>query len=163
MVSLGTTLINLKIATLVKFGGWDRIEDGYTGQGTDVFIGAGITRKGEDKPNIDLCAEFEMLWGFVLGYVKQLNTIDPQGYYYRDYDVPFEASKWVLIGIPKQSSVYLVLSETEETLVVGDKIICKDGVFTEAATADDFQMIVEEPVTGVADTRKYFYARWVKS
>ena len=163
MVALGTTLIDKKIKTLVKFGGWDRIEDGYTYEGEDIFIGAGVCRFGETRPNIDLCAMNEALWGFVLGYNRQLNTIDPQGYYYRDYDNPFGSSKWVLVGIPKQSSVYLVLSETEETLAVNDKIYCKDGVFTKAASGHNYQMICEEAVTGVGNVRKYFYARWVKS
>ena len=163
MVDLGTTLIDMKIKTLVKFGGWDRIEDGYTDNQTTIFIGAGVCRFGETRPNIDLCAMNEALWGFVLGYVKQLNTIDPQGYYYRDYDHPFGASKWVNVGIPKQSSVYLVLSETAETLSVNDKIYCTAGVFTKAASGHNYQMIVEEPVVGVGGIRKYFYARWVKS
>ena len=162
MVALGTTLIAKKIKTLVKFGGWDRIEDAMT-NGTDIFIGAGVARLGETRPDIDLCAAEDTLWGFVLGYNKQLNTIDSQGYYYRDYDVPFANNKWVLVGIPKQSSVYLVLSETEETLAIGQKIYCLDGVFTKASSARNYQMIVEEAVTGVADVRKYFYARWVKS
>lgn len=162
MVSLGTTLINLNISTLVKFGGWDRIEDAMT-TGADIFIGAGVSRFGETKPDIDLCAAVEVLWGFVLGYNKQLNTIDAQGYFYRDYDNPFANNKWVLVGIPKQSAVYLVLSATEETLAISDKIYCVDGVFTKATTSDNYQMICEEPVTGVAAVRKYFYARWVKS
>lgn len=162
MVALGTTLIAKKIKTLVKFGGWDRIEDART-NGTDIFIGAGVARVGETRPDIDLCAAIETLWGFVLGYNKQLNTIDSQGYYYRDYDNCFGDNKWVLVGIPKQSSVYLVLSETAETLAIGQKIYCVDGVFTKADTADNYQMIVEEAVTGVASVRKYFYARWVKS
>lgn len=163
MVALGTTLINMKIKGLVKFGGWDRIEDANTGTGEDIFIGAGVARTGETKPIIDLCAMNETLWGFVLGYAKQLETIDPQGYYYRDYDHPFGASKKILVGIPKQSSVYLVLSETAETLAVGQKIYCTAGVFTKAASGHNYQMIVEEPVVGVAGIRKYFYARWVKS
>jgi hypothetical protein len=161
-VALGTTLIDLGIKTLVKFGGWDRIEDAYT-TGTDIFIGAGVTRFGETKPNIDLCAEVEVLWGFVLGYNKQLNTIDSQGYFYRDYDNPFVASKWVLVGIPKQSAVYLILSATNTTIAIADKLKCVDGVFAVADTNDNYQMIAEEAVTAAANTRKYFYARWVKS
>lgn len=162
MVALGTTLIDKKIKTLVKFGGWDRIEDART-NGDDIFIGAGVSRFGETRPDIDLCARVEALWGFVIGYNTQLNTIDNEGYYYRDYDVPFADNKWVRVGIPKQSSVYLVLSETAETLAVNDKIYCTGGVFTKADTDDNYQMIVEEAVVGVAEVRKYFYARWVKS
>ena len=163
MVDLGTTLIDKKIKTLVKFGGWDRIEDGYTDNQTTIFIGAGLSRYGETRPNVDLCSAIEALWGFCLGYNRQLNTIDTQGYYYRDYDHPFAIEKWILVGIPKQSSVYLVLSETEETLAINDKIYCVDGVFTRASTAKNYQMICEEAVVGVAAVRKYFYARWVKS
>jgi len=162
MVSLGTTLINKGVKSLVKFGGFDRIEDAYT-TGTDIFIGAGITRFGETKPNIDLCAVVDALWGFVLGYNKQLNTIHANGYYFNDYDNPFAASKWVLVGIPRQQAVYLVLSETNTTIAIGDKINCVDGVFKVATTGDNYQMIAEEAVTATADTRKYFYARWVKS
>lgn len=162
MVSLGTTLINLGVKTLVKYGGFQRIEDAYT-TGSDIFIGAGVTRFGETKPNIDLCAEVDALWGFVLGYNKQLNTIDSQGFFYRDYDNPFAASKWVLVGIPVPGNVYLVLSETNTTIAINDKLKCVDGVFAVADTNDNYQMIAEEAVVGASDTRKYFYARWVKS
>ena len=48
--------------------------------------------------------------------------------------------------------MYLVLSETAETLAIGNKIKCVDGVFTKANTSDNYQMIAEEAVTGVAST-----------
>lgn len=161
-VALGTTLINKAIKTLIKYGGWERIEDAKT-NGTDIYIGAGVTRKGETKPDIDLCGEIEALWGFVLGYNRQLNTIDDEGYYYRDYDAPFANNKWVLVGIPRQNSVYLVLSATNTTIAIGNKLKCVDGVFEVADTDDNYQMIAEEAKTATANTRKYFYARWVKS
>ena len=59
--------------------------------------------------------------------------------------------------------VFLVLSETETTIAKGQKIKCVDGVWEPASTSDNYQMIAEEAVTAAADTRKYFYARWVKN
>jgi len=162
VVALGTTLINKGIKNMCKYGTFERIEDAIT-NGADIFIGAGVTRFGETKPYIDLCAEVEALWGFVLGYNKQLNTIDAEGYYYRDYDHPFATAKWVLVGIPRQNSVYLILLETALTVAIGNKLKCVDGVFQKADTNDNYQMLAEEASTGAASTRKYIYARWVKS
>ena len=100
-VALGTTLINKAISTLVRKGQWERIVDRIC-NGSDIFIGAGVTEKGEaNTSDIDLCAEIEALLGFVLGYVPQLETIDSQGYYYRDYDNPFPDNSWVRVGIPR--------------------------------------------------------------
>lgn len=163
-VALGTTLINLGIATLVRKGNWKRIVDRLT-TGTDMFIGAAVTEFGQGgtKSSIDLCAEIEAILGFILGYVPQLETIDNEGYYYRDYDNPFAASKWVRVGIPEPEMVILVLSETNTTIAIGNKLKCVDGVWQVAATSDNYQMIAEEAVVAAANTRKYFHARWVKN
>lgn len=161
-VALGTTLIDKNIRNLDKEGGWQRIEPGIT-TSTDCFIGAGVTRYGETGQYIDLCAEIEVLLGFILGYNTANETLDDQGYYYRDYDAPFASGKHVLIGIPKFGGIYLVLSGTEKTIPLYGRINCVDGVFEECVTSDNYQMIAEEAVTGAANTRKYFYARMVKN
>ena len=160
-VALGTTLIDKKIHGLSKEGGWQRIEPGIT-TSTDCFIGSGVTRHGMTGQYIDLCAELEALLGFILGYNTALETIDDEGYYYRDYDAPFSSGKNILIGIPKFGGIYLVLSGTEKSIGLHDRINCVDGVFETSSTSDNFQMIAEEAVTGVSNVRKYFYARMVK-
>lgn len=161
-VALNTTLISHGISTLLYKGQWERVVDRKT-TGTDIFIGAGVTDYGETQPDIDLCGEAEALLGFVLGYAPQLETIDSQGYYYRDYDHCFPDNSWVRVGIPKQGIVIFVLSDTQETIARGAPIKCIDGVFVDTSTREEYQMIAEEAVTGVASTRKYFYARWVKN
>ncbi len=162
-VSLSTTLINLGISTLVRKGQWARIVDRIC-NGSDIFIGAGVTEIGESNTSdIDLCAEIEALLGFVLGYVPQLETIHVNGYYYNDEDNPFADNSWVRVGIPTPGMVILVCSGTEKTIAKGDKINCSGGLFQTAATSDNYQMIAEEAVTGASNTRKYFYARWVKN
>lgn len=161
-VALDSTLITLGISTLLYKGQWERVVDRKT-TGTDIFIGAGVTDHGETQPEIDLVVLTESILGFVLGYVPQLNTIDSQGYYYRDYDNPFVAGKWVRVGIPKQGIVILVLSHEDETIGRGDMIKCVDGAWMTTESGEIYQMIAEEAVTGAAQTRKYFYARWVKN
>ncbi len=161
-VALNTTLIALGISTLLYKGQWARVVDRKV-NGADIFIGAGVTDYGETQPDVDLCGEAEPLLGFALGYVPQLETIDSQGYYYRDYDAPFPDNSWIRVGIPKQGDVILVLSDTQETIARGAPIKCIDGVFVDTTTREEFQMIAEEAVTGAALTRKYFYARWVKN
>ena len=161
-VALGTTLIAKKIHNLDKEGGWQRIEPAIT-TSTDIFIGAGVTRKGMTGQYIDLCAETEALLGFVLGYNTALETIDDEGYYYRDYDNPFISAKNVLVGVPKHGGIYLILSGTQKTIALFDRINCVDGVWEACATSDNFQMIAEEAVAGASNVRKYFYARWVKN
>ena len=161
-VALNTTLISHGISTLLYKGQWERVVDRKV-NGTDIFIGAGVTEVGETQPDIDLCAEAEALLGFVLGYSPQLETIDSQGYYYRDYDNPFPDNSWVRVGIPRQGLVIFVLSGTQDTIARGDPIKCIDGVFVKTGTREEYQMIAEEAVTGAINTRKYFYARWVKN
>lgn len=161
-VALGTTLLALNIHNLDKEGGFQRIEPGIT-TSTDIFIGAGVTRRGLTGMYIDLCAEIEALLGFVLGYNTAKETVDDEGYYYRDYDNPFTSGKHVLIGIPKQGGKYLILSETNETIELFEKLKCVDGVWKVADTADNYQMIAEEAVTGAGNVRKYFYGTWVKN
>lgn len=161
-VALNTTLRSHGISTLVYKGQWDRVVDRKV-NGTDIFIGAGVTEHGETQPDIALPAEAEALLGFVLGYVPQLETIDPLGYFYRDYDAPFPDNSWVRVGIPRQGMVIFVLSDTQETIGRGDMIKCVAGVWLTSNTREEYQMIAEEDVTGVVSTRKYFYARWVKN
>lgn len=161
-VALNTTLIDHGISTLLYKGQWERVVDRLT-TGTDIFIGAAVAEDAETQPDIDLCSEVEAILGFVLGYVPQLETIDSDGYYYRDEDNPFGDNKWVRVGIPKQGIVIFVCSGTEKTIGRGDKIKCVDGLWEAADTNDNYQMIAEEAVTGVSNTRKYFYARWVKN
>ena len=161
-VALGTTLLDKKIHNLDKEGGWQRVEPGIT-TSTDIFIGAGVTRIGLLGQYIDLSAETEALLGFVLGYNAALETIDDEGYYYRDYDNPFASGKNILIGIPKHGGIYLVLSGTNKTIALYQRIQCVDGVFEAVSTSGNSQMISEETVTGAGNVRKYFYARWVKN
>lgn len=165
-VALGTTLINLDIKGLVKKGKWDRIEDGRT-NGDDIFIGAAITRKDETFPDIDLCGEIEAIWGFVTGLNTARHTLPNvttgNAAFYNDYDNPFADNIYVRIGIPTPQMIILVLSATAATIARGRKLKCVDGVFQHADTNDNYQMISEEAVTGAANTRKYFYARFVKN
>jgi len=163
-VSLDSTLITLEISTLIFKGQWKRVVDRTTKtDSSDIFIGAAVTEHGETQPDIDLCAEIEAIKGFVLGYAPQLETIDSQGYYYRDEDHPFAAEKWIRVGIPDVGMIILVCSGTNKTIGRGDKIKCVDGLFEEADTNDNYQMIASEAVTGASNTRKYFYAEWVKA
>lgn len=161
-VALGTTLRAKKIHNLDKEGGWQRIEPGIT-TSTDIFIGAGVTRYGLAGRYIDLCAEVEALLGFVLGYDSTQETIDDEGYYFRDYDNPFASGKHILVGIPKHGGIYLVLSGTNKTIALYARIQCVDGVFEAVLTSGRDQMISEESITGAGNTRKYFYGRWVKN
>jgi hypothetical protein len=164
VVALDTTLRALNIATLVRRGqvGWQRIEDARV-NGADIFIGAGVTRYDETFPDIDLCAEIEALFGFVLGLNTNLANLPVEGAWFNDFDEPFADNAWVRVGIPQQGGVYLILSATNETIAIGDKLMCVDGVFAVAMTADNYQMIAEQAVVGAANTRRYLYARWVKN
>jgi len=161
--ALGTTLINLGIKTLLYKGQWAQIVDRVT-NGTDIFIGAGVTEFGEaTAADVDLCAEVEALLGFVIGLAPQFETIPANGMWYNDYDNPFADGINIRVGIPQQECVILVLSETNTTIAKGNKLKCVDGVWKVADTNDNYQMIAQEAVTAAADTRKYFYARWVKN
>ena len=162
-VALGTTLINLGIHTLLKTGAvWDRIEDARV-NGEDIFIGAIVTRKSETYPDIDLCGVYEAMFGIVIGLNTNKHTLPEQGAWYNDYDHCFADDKWVRVGIPSPQGVYLVLSDTDKTFTVGMKLKVVDGLLQKAYTADNFQFICEKAVTGAANTRKYFYARYVKA
>jgi len=159
-VALGTTLLDLKISTLIKKGKWKRITDGRC-NGDTIFVGAGVTREGQTFPEIALCGEAEPLTGFVTGLNTARHTLPALGIWYNDYDVPFADEIYVRIGIPEAQMIILVLSATAVNIGRGRKLKCVDGVFTHADTNDNFQMMAEEPVVAAALTRKYFYARFV--
>ena len=161
-VALGTTLINLSIDTLLKKGVYERIEDGITTD-ADIFIGALVTRFGETFPDIDLCAEIEAIFGQVVGLNTSKHTLPDDGPWYNDYDNPFANNRWGRVGLLKPESIYLVLSDTNITITVGAKLKNADGVLKLADTSDNFQFIANEPVTGAGNTRKYFYATFVKN
>lgn len=162
-VALDETLITKGISTLLYKGTWKRIVDKMT-NGSDIFIGAAVTEAGESThSDIDLCAEIEAILGFVLGINPQLETVPANGMWYNDYDNCFADNIWVRVGIPEHGAVFLVLSATGVTIAKGFKIKCVDGVWQQADTDDNYQMIAEEAVTGASNTRKYFYARWVKN
>lgn len=161
-VALGTTLINLSIDTLLKKGVYVRTEDAKT-TSTDIFIGALVTRFGETFPDIDLCAEIEAIFGQVVGINTSKHLVHENGPWYNDYDNPYGNDKWVRVGILQPEAIYLVLSETNTTIVVGNKLKNKDGVLKLADTSDNFQFIANSAVTGAGNTRKYFYATFVKN
>jgi len=163
-VALDQTLIAAGIHQLEKEEGFMRVEEGKTtGTGTSrQFIGAGVSRFGQTSPNIHLCGENEPLWGIVIGLTNK-ETIPEQGSFYNDYDQPYASGKWVSIGIMKPGGIYLVLSGTNTTWAIDNKLKCVDGVFTLADTNDNYQMVAEQTLTGASDTRKYGYARFVKN
>ena len=161
-IALNTTLRALGISTLLFKGQWERVVDRKV-NGTDIFIGSGVTDFGETQPDIDLVAEAEALLGFVLGFAPQLETIDALGYYFRDYDNAFPDNSWVRVGIPKQGLVILVCSAEQETIARGAQLKCISGLWVSTTTREEYQMIAEEAVTGAINTVKYFYARWVKN
>ena len=161
-VALGTTLVDLSIDTLLKKGVYVRTEDGRT-NGTDIAIGMLVTRFGETFPDIDLCAEIEAIFGQVVGINTSKHAVHASGPWYNDYDNPYGDDIWVRVGILQPEAIYLVLSETNTTIKVGNKLKNKDGVLKLADTSDNFQFIANSPVTGAGSTRKYFYATFVKN
>ena len=161
-VALGTTLIDLSIDTLLKKGVYKRIEDGLT-NGTDIAIGMLVTRFGETFPDIDLCAVIEAIFGQVVGINTSKHPVHANGPWYNDYDNPYANDIWVRVGILEPEAIYLVLSETNTTIAVGNKLKCVDGVLAVADTADNYQFIANSPVTGAGNVRKYFYATFVKN
>lgn len=168
-VALDETLIAKGISTLLKKSEYERIEDAQT-TGTDLFIGAIVTRYGETFPGVDLSGESEGMLGQIIGLNGSKEEIPSQGPWYNDFDVPFAATLWVRIGILKPQGVYLILSETNITIAVGDLLKVVDGVVAIAATIattptvpEHYQFTAEEPVAAAADTRKYFYGRFAKT
>ena len=94
-VALGTTLIDLSIDTLLKKGVYARIEDAIT-DGTDIFIGALVTRFGQTFPDIDLCAEIEAIFGQVVGINTSKHPVPDNGPWYNDYDNKIKEAKQLI-------------------------------------------------------------------
>lgn len=162
-VALDQTLRTMEIKTLLYKGMWSEIVDRVC-NGADIYIGAGVTEFAEaTEADIGLCAEVEALLGFVIGLIPQLETIPALGMWFNDYDNPFANNTWVRVGIPKQGNVILILSDTNVDISKFNKIKCVDGVWQRADTNDNYQMIAIEDVVGAANTRVYFYGRWVKN
>ena len=131
--------------------------------GSDIFIGMIVTGKAETFPDIDPCAEDEMILGMVEGYTNRDEVNKTYGYWYQDGDVPFADNKWVIVGILTPGQVLWFCSASNTTIAVGDGLKVVDGLMKVASTGDDIIAIAEEAVTGVASTTKYFRGKVVKS
>lgn len=157
-VALDQTLIAKAIASLVVKGGNGRVIDRKT-TGTDIFIGAGVTDKGEaNAEDIDLCAAGESLLGYVLG-LSHWEEIPTQGYFYNDYDHPFAAGLWVKVYVPDKNDELYILSETNTAIALGDKIVIAGGVGLVKTTETYEHGIAMEAKAAAGDTRKYFLMR----
>ena len=165
-VALGTTLIDLNIATLIETAEYERIEDGRC-NGADIFIGALITRYGETAPDVDLCGEGEPIDGLVTGLntTRHLlpNVDSGNAAFYNDYDNPFADNIYIRFGVLKPQGIYLVLSDTNVTIAIGNHLRVKDGVLNTSSSGDITSFVATEAVTGAVNTRKYFRARYIKT
>ena len=167
-VALGTTLIDLNIATLIVKAEYDRIEDGRVNGSSECFIGQLVTRYNQTYPDIVGCDEGQLITGLLIGLNTTRHTLPTvtsgNPAFYNDYDNMFADNTYIRIGILKSQGVYLVLSETYKTFTVGMGLKVVDGgVLAEAASGDVISFIAEEAVTGASNTRKYFRARFVKN
>lgn len=167
-VALGTTLINLKTATLIEKAEYDRIEDGRVNGDDECFIGQLVTRYNQTFPDIVGCDEGQLITGLLIGLNTTRHTLpnvtSGNPAFYNDYDNMFDDNTYIRIGIMKSQGVYLVLSDTNKTFTVGMGLKVVDGgVLAEATSGDVINFICEEAVTGAANTRKYFRARFIKN
>jgi hypothetical protein len=165
-VALGSTLITLGISTLIERGRYLRIEDGRVNGSNEIFIGGICTRTGQTFPDIRGCDEDDTICGIVIGLNTTRHTLpnvdSGNAAFYNDFDQPFTDDNYVRIGIMEHGGVYLVLSETNTTIAVGDPLmVVTAGVLKVASTGDDISFIAEEAVTGASNTKKYFRARFV--
>lgn len=166
-VVLDETLIAKGISTLLKKGKYVRIEDGRI-NGVDVFLGALVTRYGETFPDIALCGDGEGILGQVIGINTSKHLVHEDGPWYNDFDNPYANDTWVRIGIFESQGIYLVLSETNITVAVNDKLKVVTGVLAIATTIattptvpEHYQFLANEPKAAAADTRKYLYVTFV--
>lgn len=168
-VALGTTLINLNIATLIERAEYERIEPGKTGSSTaNIFIGAIVTRYRQTDPVVALCSSDQMIAGIVVGLDITQHTLpnvtSGNPAFYNDYDNPFAVNTYIRIGVLKSQGVYLVLSETNTTIENGDPLnVVSGGVLAVASTGANISFMAEEDVTGASNTRKYFRARFIRN
>lgn len=130
--------------------------------GTDIFIGAIVTRDEETRPDIDLCGEDESPLGIVEGYTNK-DEPDSDGYWYRDGDVPFADNKWVIVGILTPGQILWVCSTANVNINEGEYLKVVAGLLQRGGTGDDLLFKAEEDVTATASTTKYFRASVVKS
>jgi len=165
-VALGSTLITLGISTLTEKGGWQRIEEGRVNGSNEVFIGGIVTRTEQTFPDIRGADEDDTIAGICIGLnttrANLPNVTSGNAAFYNDFDNPFADNDYVRFGVPEHGGVYLVLSETNTTIKVGDPLmVTTAGVLKVASTGDDISFIAEEAVTGASNTKKYFRARFV--
>jgi hypothetical protein len=165
-VALGSTLITLGTSTLIEKGRWLRIEDGRVNGSNEVFIGAIVTRTEQTFPDIRGADEDDTIAGICIGINTTRHTLpnvtSGNAAFYNDFDQPFSDNDYVRFGVPEAGGVYLVLSETNTTIAVGDPLmVTSAGVLKVAGTGDIITFIAEEAVTGASNTKKYFRARYI--
>lgn len=164
-VALNTNLRNLgdfKNNLVVEGPDFPRREELETATAT-IFIGAIVTKSGQDRPKCALCEEDQAPAGIVEGYTNRNEPNQTYGYWYNDYDNMFASGVFVIVGSYIPGQILWVCSATNEDIDRGAYLKIVDGVLESAGTGDDFAFKAEEDVTGTADTRKYFRASVVKA
>lgn len=158
-VALGTTLINKNVSTLLLYGEW-KWKEAFTTNGTDIFIGCIVNRRGQSNDDIDPAEQDEDPFGIVLGYAPP-DVDDSEDPFYRDYDNPFADGKKVLVGKPTSGSTTLVLSDTNVSIAIGDLLmLATTGTVRIGDTGGQIIGSAYSAVTAAANTRKWLYMTW---
>lgn len=164
-VNLNYTLRTLGLSSIIHKGGHGRKVVRRT-NGSDIFIGAGVTSVGETPPDIDLAADNEILLGIVLGLThwEERPTL---GWMYNDEDAPIGDNKWVWVYIPDVGDELWVVAKVNTTIAQGADLSCEDGYFNNwsddphGAVAALVSGPVAFDVTAASNTTQYMIIRWV--
>ena len=134
--------------------------------GSDLFLGAGVTEYGETSPDVDLCAEDEQMSGIICASSDDATNLD------KDSDDTFADNTNLKMAVPQSSEEVYVCAKTGVT-VTKDKLIQCDGGFFEdtdftaaesAANvpyAASMMLQAKQAITGVSGLEAYFLAKRV--
>lgn len=163
--ALGTTLIDLDVSALDQ-DGYNKIWTRRTAAST-LFLGAIVTGQDQTFPDIVLAGEDDPILGHLVKLDTSKHTLpnvtSGNASFYNDYDNCFSDNVFVLVGQMKVGGLYLILSGTNKTFAMDDPLKIVDGVADLATTGDIVSFISKEVVTGASNTRKYFWAEYVRA
>ena len=141
-------------------------EKSVRANGSDLFLGAGVTGFGETAPDVDLCGEDEQLSGIIVGNAEGATNLN------NDADNPFDDNVNLKMGIPTVSEEVYLTSKAGSTVTKGKIVQCDGGFFedsdfnvNESAAnvpyAGSLMLQALESVTGVSGIEYIFLAKRV--
>lgn len=164
-VNLSYTLRTLGLSSIIHKGGKGRKVVRRT-NGSDQWIGAGVTGVGEAAPDVALAQDDEILLGIVLG-LTHWEDRPALGWMYNDEDALIGDNKWIWVYLPDKNDELWVVAKSNTSIAQGADLSCEAGYFNNwsddphGAVAALVSGAVAFDVTAATNTTQYCIVRFL--